>query len=199
MSGLGFGNPYRKYYVDHPTSINHQEQYLIPLDNQYSILNKSRNPYDALDQFSSDIYHKSQPKNASYLQNLKKESLDLELKSWQQRQQERENDIRLARSEVRELEGLARLKELEQELSALSINQKSSHPAVIPFPMFMPIFPPPRNNCCCQCQCRCQQGYSHIKKSRPVITENFAVETDPSPITNLPSVRSVKTIKQLTQ
>jgi hypothetical protein len=103
MSGLGFGDTYRKYYTDHPTSVNHQEKYLIPLQNQYSILNKSRNPYAALDHFSSDIHHKSVAKNNSYLRTLEKESLDVELKTWEKRQQERDNDLRLARSEVREL------------------------------------------------------------------------------------------------
>jgi hypothetical protein len=70
MSGLGFNDTYSKYYVNHPTSSNHQEKYLIPLDNQYSILNQSRNPYAALDKFSLDIHHKSEAKNASYLKAL---------------------------------------------------------------------------------------------------------------------------------
>lgn len=58
MSGLGLADSFRKYYVDHPTSINHRQQYLIPLQNQYSILNKSHNPYAALDHFSTDINQK---------------------------------------------------------------------------------------------------------------------------------------------
>jgi hypothetical protein len=201
MSGLGFGDTYRRYYVDHPTSTNHQEKYLIPLQNQYSILNKTRNPYAALDHFSADIHHKTDPNNTSQVRALQKESLDLELKSWQRRQQERENDLRLARSEVRELEGLARLKEMEHELSTLSFNQKSPQSRVIPFPMFMPMFSPPQNNCCCQCNCRCQNHCPQPvqpKRYRPVITENCAVETDPAPVTNIPSVaslRSAKTVK----
>jgi hypothetical protein len=82
MSGPGFVDTHRKYYVDHPTSINHHEKYLIPLQNQYSILNKSGNPYAALDHFSSDINQRGMAKNNCYLRTLEKESLNMELKSW---------------------------------------------------------------------------------------------------------------------
>jgi hypothetical protein len=84
----------------------------------------------------------------------------------------------MAKSEVRELEGLARLKEMEHELSTLSINQKGSQSRLIPFPMFMPMFNPPQSNCCCQCNCRCQHNCNsqpQLKRYKPVITENCAV------------------------
>jgi hypothetical protein len=93
------------------------------------------------------------------MRTLEKESLDVELKSWEKRQQDRERDLRMARSEVRELEGIARLKEMEHELSAISrTHQKSPQATVIPFPMFMPMFNQQQNNCCCQCSCRCQHN-----------------------------------------
>lgn len=40
---------HRNYYLDHPTSLSHREPYLTPLDNQYTALNRSRNPYHVLD------------------------------------------------------------------------------------------------------------------------------------------------------
>ena len=50
---------HRRYYVDHPTSINHHEPYLIPLENQYSVLNRSRNPYYMLDHLNFQTEKKS--------------------------------------------------------------------------------------------------------------------------------------------
>jgi hypothetical protein len=50
-------------------------------------LNKTRNPYRALDNFSSDIEYKGKQSRALPLMGqLKNESLNLEVEEWQRRQ-----------------------------------------------------------------------------------------------------------------
>jgi len=49
---------YRKYYLDHPSSINHHEPYLVSLENQYSVLSQSRNPYQVLDHLNYQMSNK---------------------------------------------------------------------------------------------------------------------------------------------
>lgn len=39
----------RHYYVDHPSSPSHREPYITSMNNQYSILSRSHNPYQVLD------------------------------------------------------------------------------------------------------------------------------------------------------
>ena len=49
MRNKDYDLQHRNYYLDHPTSINHQQPYITSLENQYSVLNRSRNPYQVLD------------------------------------------------------------------------------------------------------------------------------------------------------
>lgn len=49
---------YRHYYVDHPSSPTHRDPYLLPLENQYSILSRARNPYEVLDHLNFEVNQK---------------------------------------------------------------------------------------------------------------------------------------------
>lgn len=49
---------HRNYYFDHPSSPNHREPYLVPLENQYSILNRPHNPYNVLDHLNFEMFEK---------------------------------------------------------------------------------------------------------------------------------------------
>lgn len=40
---------HRRYYIDHPSSLSHREPYITSLENQYSVLSRSHNPYHVLD------------------------------------------------------------------------------------------------------------------------------------------------------
>ena len=104
---------HRRYYHDHPTSLNHNEPYMVPLENQYSVLNQARNPYHVLDNLNLQI-SKKYPIAQSRVNPIafpQEESLDNEMRSWNTKQTSKDKDYQNMKYELEDLSNLLKRKE----------------------------------------------------------------------------------------